>query len=160
MRCPKPGWQSPENGVEITVWQRHGTKEAHSDVGMRGLEASGIFRGLAHSVVRVPVDHACTVEGGCVPNHLPSRRDGRPCQPRGEDRDRFNQLPAQTLQRADAGHGGFFKMCVLTAKALARPFQWKEFTTFSWFLMTVSLLPTFAMSIPLTVLIISSSTCC
>ena len=47
--------------------------------------------------------------------------------------------------------GGFFKMCVLTAKALARPFQWKEFVSFSWFLMTVSLLPTFAMSIPLTV---------
>ena len=50
--------------------------------------------------------------------------------------------------------GGFFKMCVLTTKALARQFQWKEFTQFSWFLMTVALLPTFAMSIPLTVLII------
>jgi ABC-type transporter Mla maintaining outer membrane lipid asymmetry permease subunit MlaE len=61
-------------------------------------------------------------------------------------RKRFNG-PMQAM-------GGFFKMCVLTAKALARPFEWKEFTTFSWFLMTVSLLPTFAMSIPLTVLII------
>ena len=50
--------------------------------------------------------------------------------------------------------GGFFKMCVLTAKALTRPFQWKEFLNYSWFLMTVALLPTFAMSIPLTVLII------
>ena len=50
--------------------------------------------------------------------------------------------------------GGFFKMCVLTGKALARPFQWKEFIQYSWFLMTVALLPTFAMSIPLTVLII------
>ena len=50
--------------------------------------------------------------------------------------------------------GGFFRMCVLTAKALARPFQWKEFLNYSWFLMTVALLPTFAMSIPLTVLII------
>ena len=50
--------------------------------------------------------------------------------------------------------GGFFKMCVLTGKALARPFEWKEFIQYSWFLMTVALLPTFAMSIPLTVLII------
>ena len=50
--------------------------------------------------------------------------------------------------------GGFFKMCVLTGKALGRPFQWKEFVQYSWFLMTVALLPTFAMSIPLTVLII------
>ncbi len=56
--------------------------------------------------------------------------------------------------------GGFFKMCVLTGKALARPFQWKEFVQSSWFLMTVTLLPTFAMSIPLTVLIIFTSTCC
>jgi hypothetical protein len=36
-------------------------------------------------------------------------------------RKRFNG-PMQAL-------GGFFKMCVLTAKALARPFQWKEFTS-------------------------------
>ena len=50
--------------------------------------------------------------------------------------------------------GGFFKMCVLTGKALAQPFEWKEFIQYSWFLMTVALLPTFAMSIPLTVLII------
>lgn len=50
--------------------------------------------------------------------------------------------------------GGFFKMCVLCGKALARPFEWKEFIQYSWFLMTVALLPTFAMSIPLTVLII------
>lgn len=50
--------------------------------------------------------------------------------------------------------GGFFKMCVLTGKALARPFEGKEFVQYSWFLMTVALLPTFAMSIPLTVLII------
>ena len=50
--------------------------------------------------------------------------------------------------------GGFFKMCVLVGKALTRPFEWKEFIQYSWFLMTVALLPTFAMSIPLTVLII------
>jgi len=50
--------------------------------------------------------------------------------------------------------GGFFKMCMLTFRSLGRPFEWKEFTTYSWFLMSVALLPTFAMSIPLTVLII------
>ena len=50
--------------------------------------------------------------------------------------------------------GGFFKMCLLTGKALGRPFEGKEFVQYSWFLMSVALLPTFAMSIPLTVLII------
>ena len=50
--------------------------------------------------------------------------------------------------------GGFFKMCMLTFRALGRPFQGKEFIQYSWFLMSVALLPTFAMSIPLTVLII------
>lgn len=51
--------------------------------------------------------------------------------------------------------GGFFKMCVLTGKALlTRPFQWKEFVLQSWFLIRVAFLPTLAVSIPLTVLII------
>ena len=51
--------------------------------------------------------------------------------------------------------GGFFKMCVLTGKALVtRPFQWKEFVLQSWFLIRVAFLPTLAVSIPLTVLII------
>src|SRR5271169_628664 len=50
--------------------------------------------------------------------------------------------------------GGYFRMCVLTAKALARPFQWREFLLQSWFLFRVSFLPTLAISIPLTVLII------
>ncbi|MEH3137599.1 MAG: ABC transporter permease [Mycolicibacterium neoaurum] len=51
--------------------------------------------------------------------------------------------------------GGFFKMCVLTGKALlTRPFQWKEFILQSWFLIRVAFLPTLAVSIPLTVLII------
>jgi len=50
--------------------------------------------------------------------------------------------------------GGFARMCVLTAKALLRPFQWREFIQQSWFLLRVALLPTFAVSIPLTVLII------
>jgi phospholipid/cholesterol/gamma-HCH transport system permease protein len=50
--------------------------------------------------------------------------------------------------------GGFFKMCVLTGKALLQPFQWREFILQGWFLMRVSFLPTIAVSIPLTVLLI------
>src|ERR1700758_951227 len=45
-------------------------------------------------------------------------------------------------------------MCVLTGKALARPFQWREFILQGWFLMRVAFLPTIAVSIPLTVLLI------
>jgi phospholipid/cholesterol/gamma-HCH transport system permease protein len=51
--------------------------------------------------------------------------------------------------------GGFFRMCVLTAKALFRsPFQWREFILQCWFIMRVALLPTIAVTIPLTVLFI------
>ena len=45
-------------------------------------------------------------------------------------------------------------MCVLTAKALLKPFQWREFILQGWFLMRVSFLPTIAVSISLTVLLI------
>lgn len=51
--------------------------------------------------------------------------------------------------------GGFFRMCVLTGKALFRwPFQWREFILQSWFIMRVAFLPTIMVSIPLTVLLI------
>lgn len=51
--------------------------------------------------------------------------------------------------------GGFVKMCVLTGKALLRtPFQTREFILQAWFLMRVAFLPTVAVAIPLTVLII------
>jgi phospholipid/cholesterol/gamma-HCH transport system permease protein len=50
--------------------------------------------------------------------------------------------------------GGFFRMCVLTGKALRQPFEWREFIMNGWFLMRVSLLPTIAVSIPETVLLI------
>jgi phospholipid/cholesterol/gamma-HCH transport system permease protein len=51
--------------------------------------------------------------------------------------------------------GGFARMCVLTAKALFRwPFQWREFVLQCWFLIRVAFLPTVAVSIPLTVLLI------
>jgi phospholipid/cholesterol/gamma-HCH transport system permease protein len=50
--------------------------------------------------------------------------------------------------------GGFARMCVLAAKALLRPFQWREFISQSWFLVTVSFLPTIAVAIPMTVLVI------
>lgn len=50
--------------------------------------------------------------------------------------------------------GGFFRMCVLTAKALTQPFQWKEFILQCWFLIRVAFVPTLAVAIPMTVLII------
>ena len=51
--------------------------------------------------------------------------------------------------------GGFFRMCVLTGKALFRwPFQWQEFILQCWFIMKVAFLPTIFVSIPLTVLLI------
>lgn len=51
--------------------------------------------------------------------------------------------------------GGFFRMCVLTAKALFRtPFEWREFVEQSWFILRVAFLPTIMVSIPLTVLLI------
>jgi len=51
--------------------------------------------------------------------------------------------------------GGFFRMCVLTAKALMKPpFEWREFVLQAWFLMRVTFLPTVAVAIPTTVLII------
>lgn len=51
--------------------------------------------------------------------------------------------------------GGFFRMCVLTGKALfVPPFQWREFLLMCWFVMRVALLPTIAVAIPLTVLLI------
>jgi phospholipid/cholesterol/gamma-HCH transport system permease protein len=51
--------------------------------------------------------------------------------------------------------GGFFRMCVLTARALFRPpFQWREFILMCWFVMRVAIMPTIAVSIPLTVLLI------
>ena len=51
--------------------------------------------------------------------------------------------------------GGFFRMCVLTGKALFRlPFQWKEFILQCWFIMRVAILPTMAVSVPVTALFI------
>jgi phospholipid/cholesterol/gamma-HCH transport system permease protein len=50
--------------------------------------------------------------------------------------------------------GGFFQMCVLTAKAITRPFQWKEFILQGWFLFRVTFVPTIATAIPNTILII------
>ncbi len=51
--------------------------------------------------------------------------------------------------------GGFFRMCVLTGKALAQPpFQWREFIGQAWFIMRVSLFPTMAVAVPVTALFI------
>jgi phospholipid/cholesterol/gamma-HCH transport system permease protein len=51
--------------------------------------------------------------------------------------------------------GGFFRMCVLTGKAMfRRPFQWRELILQSWFIMRVALFPTVMVSIPFTVLLV------
>jgi phospholipid/cholesterol/gamma-HCH transport system permease protein len=51
--------------------------------------------------------------------------------------------------------GGFAQMCALAGKALfRRPFHWAEFIVQTWFITRVALLPTIAVSIPLTVLIV------
>src|SRR5699024_1879068 len=75
--------------------------------------------------------------------------------------------PAMTTQTVIIGYvrdqvqpgadavGGFFRMCVLSGKALLRPnFQWREMIQQGWFITNVSMLPTLAVSIPLTVLIV------
>ncbi|MGH3636888.1 MAG: ABC transporter permease, partial [Mycobacterium sp.] len=44
--------------------------------------------------------------------------------------------------------GGFYRMCVLTGKAVFRtPFQWREFILQCWFIIRVAFLPTMAVSI-------------
>jgi phospholipid/cholesterol/gamma-HCH transport system permease protein len=51
--------------------------------------------------------------------------------------------------------GGFAHMCVLAGKALFRkPFHWRECIVQAWFITRVAMLPTIAVSIPLTVLIV------
>ena len=51
--------------------------------------------------------------------------------------------------------GGFARMCTLAGKALFQPpFHWREFIFQTWFITRVALLPTIAVSIPLTVLIV------
>lgn len=51
--------------------------------------------------------------------------------------------------------GGFFRMCVLVAKATTKwPFEFREFVLQSWFLFRVTFLPTVAVAIPNTILII------
>src|SRR5271168_2289790 len=68
-----------------------------------------------------------------------------------------NIVGGKLLERIRPGTevaGGFFRMCILTGKALRQPFEWREFVANGWFLMRVSLLPTIAVSIPETVLLI------
>ncbi|HET9877514.1 MAG TPA: ABC transporter permease [Mycobacterium sp.] len=51
--------------------------------------------------------------------------------------------------------GGFFRMCVLTGKALfVPPFQWREFISQCWFIIRVSIAPTIAVAVPVTALFI------
>ncbi|KAA0111158.1 ABC transporter permease [Mycolicibacterium sp. P1-5] len=51
--------------------------------------------------------------------------------------------------------GGFFRMCVLTARATTKwPFEWREFILQGWFQFRVTFLPTIAVAVPNTILII------
>ncbi|MGY4708808.1 MlaE family ABC transporter permease [Mycolicibacterium sp. CBM1] len=50
--------------------------------------------------------------------------------------------------------GGFVGMSIQVAVATRRRFQWREYCLQSWFLLRVAFLPTVAVSVPLTVLII------
>lgn len=51
--------------------------------------------------------------------------------------------------------GGFFQMCILTAKATTRwPFEWREFILQAWFQFRVTFFPTIAVAVPNTILII------
>src|ERR1700751_2299121 len=59
------------------------------------------------------------------------------------------------LQKPLVVVGCFFRMCVLTGKAMfRRPFQWRESILQAWFIMRVAWLPIIMVSIPLTVLLI------
>jgi phospholipid/cholesterol/gamma-HCH transport system permease protein len=70
-------------------------------------------------------------------------------QPRLADYARERLQPPMLLA------GGFFRMCALTGKALFRtPFQMREFISMCWFVIRVSLLPTMAVSVPVTVLFV------
>ncbi|MCV7261046.1 ABC transporter permease [Mycobacterium shimoidei] len=68
---------------------------------------------------------------------------------------RLTEYVRDQLEPPLASVGGFARMCVLAGKASLRvPFHWREALFQCWFLMRVSLLPTIAVSIPLTVLIV------
>lgn len=58
------------------------------------------------------------------------------------------------LQPPLAVVGGFARMCALTGKSFLRgPLEWAELIEQSWFLLTVTILPTILAAIPLTVLL-------
>jgi phospholipid/cholesterol/gamma-HCH transport system permease protein len=68
---------------------------------------------------------------------------------------RFSDYARDLLEPPLGAVAGFARMCALTGKALfRRPFQWDELVLQCWFIMRVALLPTIAVSIPLTVLIV------
>lgn len=72
-----------------------------------------------------------------------------PTRPRVVDYARDRLLPPLVMV------GGFFRMCALTGSALFRkPVQWREMIIQGWFIMSVAIMPTIAVSIPLTVLLV------
>jgi phospholipid/cholesterol/gamma-HCH transport system permease protein len=70
-------------------------------------------------------------------------------------RPRLTDYIRDQLEPPLATIGGFAQMCVLAGKALFRaPFHWRECIVQCWFITRVAILPTIAVSIPLTVLIV------
>jgi phospholipid/cholesterol/gamma-HCH transport system permease protein len=68
---------------------------------------------------------------------------------------RLTDYVRDQLEAPLATIGGFAHMCVLAGKALFRkPFHWRECIVQAWFITRVAMLPTIAVSIPLTVLIV------
>ena len=73
--------------------------------------------------------------------------------------DDFLERDSRETGRKDPTRGGSGRRVLpnahaATGKALAKPFEWREFIWIGWFLMRVSLLPTIAVAIPETVLLI------
>ncbi|ORW97799.1 ABC transporter permease [Mycolicibacter terrae] len=72
-----------------------------------------------------------------------------PARPRLADFARDRLVPPLVMV------GGVFRMCALTARALfVPPFQWRETLQQGWFITSVALVPTIAVAIPLTVLLV------
>jgi phospholipid/cholesterol/gamma-HCH transport system permease protein len=81
-------------------------------------------------------------------------RDAQGVRPGGDDAV-MRASVVKRLQTPLQLVGGFFRMCVLTGKAIfRRPFQWRELILQSWFIMRVTLVPIIMVSIPLTVLLV------
>ena len=127
---------------------------------LRGASGTVLWSALLPTSRETVVTHTGLGQGGGVRQGLPYRHHVEPVAWRGSapvtaTQPGLSDYVAKQTRPAMEAVGGFVRMCVLTAKALfRRPFQWREFILQSWFLFKVSFLPTLAVSIPLTVLLI------